>query len=146
MSVYFILFFCMQFGAAGSKYLKETQGWSNSVGGTWAALSTCRLCALTPLGAVKQSLPYITVDEIERDHLRLIPGVFTLESKQEKAPGSMKLDWRCWYSKHVRMSLSLRQMGWLWGLLSFGNLGSYLHNERSRFFRPVKSHSRALSL
>lgn len=24
------------------------------------------------------------MDEIERDHLRLIPGVFTFESKQEK--------------------------------------------------------------
>lgn len=139
MSVYCILFFCMQLSAAGGKYLREAQGWRNSVGGTWAAPSTCRLRAPAPLGALEQSCPYVTADEIERDRLRLIPGVFTFESKQEKAPGSVKLDWRCWYSKHAWMSLSLRQTGWLWGLLSFGNLRGYSPNERSRFFRPVKS-------
>jgi len=32
MSVYCVLFFCMQFSAAGSKYLRETQGWRNSAG------------------------------------------------------------------------------------------------------------------
>lgn len=121
MSVYYILFFHMQFGAAGSKYLRETQG-CGKCRGTWVALSSCRLCAPAPLGAVKHSVRYVTVDVIERDHLCLIPGVFTFESKQEKAPGSMKLAWRCWYSKHVRMSLSLRQMGCLWGSLSFANL------------------------
>ncbi|KAF4791232.1 hypothetical protein TURU_133241 [Turdus rufiventris] len=53
------------------------------------------LRALHPRGAVKPPSPYVTMDEIERDHLRFIPGVFTSESKQEKAPGSTKLGWRC---------------------------------------------------
>lgn len=76
------------------------------------------------------------MDEIERDHLRLIPGVFTFQSRQEKAFGSMKLNW-------TRPDVTLLASDGLTVGHSFGNLRSYSHNERSRFFQPVKSCSRA---
>lgn len=92
MSVYCILFLCVQFSAAGSKYLRSP-GLRQQ--GKLSSPKELGLRALHPWGAVKPPSPYVTVDEIERDHLRFIPGVFTSESKQEKAPGSTKLGWRC---------------------------------------------------
>lgn len=77
------------------------------------------------------------MDEIERDHLCLIPSVLTFQSKQEKAFGSMKLNW-------TRPDVTLLASDGRTVGHSFGNLRNYSHNERSRFFQPVKSHSRAL--
>lgn len=111
--------------------------------GTWAAPSAWG-CVRWLLRALS-SRPHLASPRMKSKEIVCVWSQVSLRlnPNRKKLLASTKLGWRCWYSKRVRMSLSLRQMGRLWGLLSFGNLGSYLHNERFRVFWPGKSYSRA---
>lgn len=138
MSVYCILFLCVQFSAAGSKYLREAQGWGSR--GSWVAPRNwgCVRCIL----GVLSNRPHLTSPWMKSKEIVCVSSQVSLHLNPNRKKLLAAQSWVGGVDT-LNMSPSLRQMGWPRGLLAFGHLGSYLHNERFRIFWPVRSYSRA---